>query len=295
MIKNKKNLKPHVIASIFKAFSKMKDNKMAGNESFFEGMEETIIDHIQNNNFTLLELSEIMYAYSIRASGSDKLYTSFIENLNNNIGKAANYAALANITWFLLFTKSTDQVLWQGVTDAFNKIEEKLPIHYYRPFRLAAYYVQDAVPELNFDDVMDKFYDPEQLFDYMKQDKQLRQRPEYITLKGMLNGRLMIFPIANVIYDNALIVHYCFEHRKIGINLWLERDLVPKSKKLNKMRELDSYILRKQGWEMLDISWDELFNMPNQDERDKYIHDWFHKASIEQEKKGIFKINPLFV
>lgn len=295
MLKNKKNLDPYVVATVFKAFSHMKDNKMVGNETFFEQMEEVVTKQIEDYAYTLEQFSDILYAYGIRGSGSEKLNKLFVRRINEDVSKAGNYQTLANITWYLLFTLNKDKETWQATVDANGKINDKLPIHYYRPFRLASIYLEKSVPEVDHFEMVDKFFDPEQLYDYVKLEKLLANKAEYLTFKALLNARLYLFPIQNMVYDNAMIVHFCFQHRKIGINLWLDRDLIPKTKKINKMRLLDSYLLRQQGWEMLDISWDELFSMESQDERDKYIHDWFYKASANQEKNKVFVSNPNFV
>jgi hypothetical protein len=99
-----------------------------------------------------------------------------------------------------------------------------------------------------------------------------------------------MYPICHAIYDNVFIVHFSMEHKKLGINLWLPRDEVPKTEngtRINRLHLLHSKILRFQGWDILDLSWNEFLNLGSQTERDKFIYNWFHSKSIEQEKKGI--------
>ena len=114
----------------------------------------------------------------------------------------------------------------------------------------------------------------------------------------MINGRLVLFPVSNMMIDNMFVIHNCWENRRMGINIWLNRDIVTKPNgpnRLNRQCLLHSKMLKYDGWEILDLVWEDFLNLGNQVARDKFLHEWFHSTSIKQEKKGIFEINPKFV
>jgi hypothetical protein len=126
-------------------------------------------------------------------------------------------------------------------------------------------------------------------------EKIILKNPEYKNFKLILNGRNMLFPGFGIVLDNLLLTHFAFEHKKMGINLWLERDMVPKTNKINRIRMLDSQILKLDGWEILNLSWEEYYNLGDQNTRDKFIHDWYYTTSMLQEKKGLTINNPKYV
>jgi hypothetical protein len=226
--------------------------------------------------------------------------------LNEDIDKANNYHILHNITWHYLFTENKNLEQWSALFKKFNQIEGRLPIFYYRPFKIAAYYLENAfkieelvskIGEENYYDFKDRFYDPEQIYDYVKYEKLFDKYPEFASLKAMLNGRLILFPVSHLVLENMFIVHNSWEHKKMGINVWLERDLVPKSSppRVNRQALVHSKILKYDGWEILDVNWEEFMNLGGQNQRDKFLHEWYYATCKKQEEKGIFKMNNKFV
>ncbi len=112
----------------------------------------------------------------------------------------------------------------------------------------------------------------------------------------MLNARHVMFPLKNYIYKNTFIMHSCWENRKMAINVWGDWYKIPKTGKdsntrINQQCYLHSKMMKLEGWEILDIVWDDFVNMGDQIERDKYIHDWFTKTSLKQEEKGVFSMD----
>jgi hypothetical protein len=190
----------------------------------------------------------------------------------------------------------------------FIEIENRPSIYYYRPFKLLGYYLdnlmesdpkfQEQIDTMLYWEFKDRFFDPEQVYDYVKYEHLEHKYPEYQNMKTIFSNRMFMYPLCHVIYENMFIVHYAFEPRKLGINLWLPRDEVPKPKgkiRINKLHLLHSKLLKMKGWEILDLPFTEYFNIGNQDERDKFIYDWYQTKSIEQEKKGICKLNLKYV
>jgi hypothetical protein len=303
---NPDSINPFTIHGTIRAFSKMKEGKMCGSDKFFDEMESIVINHIESSKYSFQEFSDILYAYSVRGSGSEKLNKLFEKKLTEDIDKANNYHTLHNIVWYLLFKESKDINLWTNLLNRYNQLEGRLPIYYYRPFKLAGYYLDNAFSEAdqekigfqNIFDFKDRFYDPEQIYDYVKNENLVNKHPEYLNFKGLLNGRLFLFPLNHVVYDNMFLVHYSWEHQKMGINLWLDRDKVPKVNGTNRVNSqclITSKLLKLEGWEILDVVWEDYMNLGNQNNRDKFLHDWYLKTCAIQEKKGIFKMNPKFV
>lgn len=209
--------------------------------------------------------------------------------------------------YFLLFNESKDAELWKSLLEQYNKIEQRLPIFYYRPFKIAAYFIQhaftkeqqDMIGYDTFTEFKDRFYDPEQIYDYVKTEKHYNKDKEFDDLHTMIRSRLFLFPLNHVIYDNMFVVHECWENRKVGLNLWLDRHLVPKTNndeiRVNKKHLLHSKMMKYDGWVIQDVTWRELINLGSQVGRDKYIHNWFHTESLNQEKKGVFKRKVNFI
>ncbi len=293
--------------AVFRAFSKMKENKMCGSDKFFSEMEPILINHIENFKLSFGELSDIIYAYSVRGSGSEKLLNLFNQKLNENLDQANSYHILHNIFWYFLFTENRNLDQWRVVLKKFNELEGRPPIYYYRPFKIAGYFIEKAFTEEqissqigdeNFVDFKDRFYDPEQVYDYVKYEKLYDQHPEYSNFKHMVNARLFLFPVPFVVMENMLIIHMCWENRKIGINIWLDRHLVPKTNgpvRVNKQHLVHSQMLKFEGWQILDLVWDDFMNISGQVERDQFLHNWILTNSKEQEKKGVFTLNPKMI
>ena len=306
MPSKKDALSPFNLHGIIRAFSKMKEGKMCGSDKFFDEVEPLVINHIETSKYSFQEFSDILYAYSVRGSGSEKLNNLFEKKLREDIEKANNYHTIHNLLWHMLFTENKDINLWQSLILRYNSLEGRLPIYYYRPYKLAGYFLDNVFNEAEQEkiglqqifDFKDRFYDPEQIYDYVKYEKLVDKHPEYLNFKGLINGRLMLFPLGHVVFDNMFLVHNSWEHQKMGINLWLNRDQIPKvngANRVNRQCNLHSKLLKYQGWEILDVIWEDYMSLGTQEKRDKFIYDWYHSTSLKQEKKGIVKLDPKFV
>jgi hypothetical protein len=295
LLKLKENIDPFVLWTVLKSFSKMKESKMVGSDRFFDELEPVVISFIETDKYNMDQFSDILYSYSIRGSGSEKLNKLFDTKVNNDMDKVSNYRTMYNVLWYLLFTENKNEQTWLKLLDKYNQIEGKLPLVYYRPFKLAAYYLKYLFPHINTFEFTDKFYYAEQLYDYVKYEKLFFNHYEYLTFKTHLNTRHYIYPLCNFVIHNAMMLNFCFEPRKMGINLILDHQLVPKTTRPNKMHCVHKTILQHDNWEILELTWHDYFKIGDQDQRDKFIHNWFYETSIKQEKKGIFKMNPKYV
>jgi hypothetical protein len=291
--------------NLLRSFSKMRNGKMSGSDKFFNEMESVVINHIENYKYNFQEFSDILYAYSVRGPLSEKFNKVVNKKLNADIEQANSYHTIHNITWHYLFTENKNVDQWRELLKRYNLLEGKLPIYYYRPFKIAGYYLNYAFNEKeieligdeNIFDFKDRFFDPEQIYDYVKYENLASQNPEYGNIKAMMNGRLLLFPIPHFVHKNLFMTHLCWEKRKMGINVWIQRDQVPKSSpiRINQQCYLHSKMMKYEGWEILDIIWEDFVNMGGQIERDKYLHDWFYNTTNKQVQKGIFKSDFKFV
>ncbi len=294
MLREKEKLEPYVVASVMKSFSKMKDNVVCGSDKFFLEMEPYVLKNL--NNFTHDEFLNIVYSYYVRDQTSKLFEEAVIKKIKNDIHQYNSYSMLYTLTYYLLFTESTDKFLWQTMMDNFNKIKGgKVPLTYYRPFKMALFYLNKKFPnfmqEFDFFDFQDKFYGAEQYYNYVKNEKYYESDHRNFHFKSMLNVRHTIFPVPYVVFENLFIIHFTVEHKKIGFNLFFEKDTVWKSNpiRINKLCKLHSSMMKLLDWEILDITWEQYIGLGNQETRDKYIQTWFNNTCEKQKAKGIIE------
>ena len=272
----------------------MKDNIVCGSDKFFHEIEPYILKNL--NKFSHDDFLNIVYSYYLRGQTSKEFEEAVLQKIKNDIPEYNTYGMLFTLTYYLLFTESTDKVLWQTMMDNFNKIKGgKVPITFYRPFKIALFYLNHKYSnfreEFNFFDFQDKFYGAEQYYNYVKNEKYYESDHRNFHFKSMLNVRHTIFPIPYIVYENMFIVHFPVEHKKIGFNLFFERDTVSKSHpiRINKLAQLHSRMMKLLDWEILDITWEKYISIGNQEARDKYIQTWFDEACEKQKSIGVIK------
>ena len=111
----------------------------------------------------------------------------------------------------------------------------------------------------------------------------------YVHFKSLINQGIGLFPIPFVCFENMFLVHFMWETRKMGINLFFERDYVPKSEpaRLKKTAILHSRMMKLLGWEILDLSWEDYLKKGHQNERNKFLRNWYIQTAELQEKRGV--------
>jgi len=280
----------------------MKYNLMCGSDKFFSDIEDIVIEFTNKNQFSLEEFTDIAYAYSIRGSLSEKMKKFFNGYIEKNQNKFITYHTLHNLFYYFMFTDYINVKLFEKLIDTYLKIDSKLPVVYYRAFKLFDFYMancseKEALILLCYS-LRDKFYYAEQLYDYVKYERVYENSAEIQTFKDILTLRLIKDPITCLVKNNLIIVHFCFPEFKIGINLWNEKHLVPNVKdkmRINEHHLLHSKLLRMKNWEILDLNWEEFVKMGDQLKKDEYIHNWFENAKISQHKKGVCNITPKYI
>jgi len=269
----------------------MRDNKLAGSDKFFNEMEPLVLKNI--NKMNLDEFSNVLYAYSVRGLGSKEFHKIVLHKLHSEMSNCNNYHILFNISWYLMFTDNLDKSLWQKYVDQVQKIDGKMPLIYYRAFKLAAHYIimNDEINSIELYDFRDRFFYAEQYYNYTKYESFFESEWRYIHFKSLLNSRLGLFPMISTCFHNLFIVNYMWETKKIGINLFFDRDYVPKSNplRLNEHARMHSKMMACEDWIILDLTWEDYINIGNQEERDNFIQNWYDKSTQTQIEKGITK------
>lgn len=276
---------------------------MTGSDKFFSEIEDTIIELSNKNEFSPEEFSDICYAYSIRGNLSEKMKKFFNNFIEKNPKKFVTYHSMHNLFYYFMFTDYLNQKVFEILIDNYLKINAKLPLVYYRSFKLFDSYISDG-PEAEkllplAYQLREKFYYAEQLYDYVKYERIYEESDEIKTMKDILELRMIKDPITCLVKNNLTIIHFCFPEFKIGINVWNEKHLVPNTSgekpRINEQHLLHGKLLRMKNWEIMDLNWEEFTNMGEQLKKDEFLHNWFENAKISQHKKGICNILPKFV
>ena len=99
----------------------MKDNIVCGSDKFFHEIEPYILKNL--NKFSHDDFLNIVYSYYLRGQTSKEFEEAVLQKIKNDIPEYNTYGMLFTLTYYLLFTESTDKVLWQTMMDNFNKIK----------------------------------------------------------------------------------------------------------------------------------------------------------------------------
>jgi len=275
---------------------------MSGGDNFFTALEEIVIEMANKGSFSTDEFSDIVFAYSVRGNTSEKMKSFFNSFIEKNAENFKSYHSMHNIFYYFMFVDYINIPVLEKIVSNFENISAKLPLVYYRPFRLFDFYLSNC-PEAEKTTIFgfrlrEKFYYAEQLYDYIKYERVYGECDEVRILYDIFKVRLMKEPINCLVKNNLLIMHLNFPQYKIGVNVWGERDYVPKTNgkiRINEERLLHSKLLKMKKWDILDITWEEFLNLGDQLKKDEYLHNWYENAKISQHKKGICNIKPKFV
>ncbi len=280
----------------------MKYNKMSGSDNFFNAFEDLIIEYAESNKFSPEEFSDIIFAYSVRGNLSDKLKVYFISYIEKSVSKLNSYHTMHNLFYFFMFTDYINIPVIKNIITNYEAISDKLPLVYYRAFKLFDYYLtswsgaEETLPLAVR--LREKFYYAEQLYDFVKYERTYGESDEIAIMNDIFKTRLMKEPITCIVKNNLFINHFSFPQYKIGINIWNERHYVPRTNgniRLNELCLLHSKFLKMKSWDILDIIWDEFLNVGDQLKKDEFLHNWYENAKISQHKKGICNIKPKYV
>ena len=275
---------------------------MAGSDNFFSAIEDLVIELTSKSKFSPEEFSDITYAFSVRGNLSEKMKSFFNSYIEKNADKFKSYHTMHNLFYYFMFVDFINIPVLEKMVSYYENNPAKLPLVYYRPFKLFDFYLTNCAEAektaiLGFR-LREKFYYAEQLYDFVKYEKVYGETDEVRILHDILRVRLLKEPITCLVKNNLLIMHFTFPQYKIGINVWTERNYVPKTNDKTRINEqclLHSKLLKMKQWDVLDLTWDELLNLGDQLKKDEFLHNWYENAKISQHKKGVCNIKPKFV
>jgi hypothetical protein len=283
VIRKSKEIDAFCLAGILRAFSKMNQQAGFGKDKTFVQLEPFVIQKM--SEFQLREFSYVVYAYGNRGQGNPELHQCFMNRINEDVEKM-DYPTLFNILYYLMFRDIKDEDLWKRIMKRTIEIPEILPILYYRPFKMSKFFLKHHFPEWDLIDYQDKFWWSERYFNAVQLETNYEKCEEYNTFKSFINVNLQIMPAMFLTLHNLITVNFGFKDLKIGINLHLDRNMIPGTERVNGMSLLPGKLLRYEGWELLDLYYNEFYEMG------KYsainlLREWFKVARDNQIDKGI--------
>lgn len=280
----------------------MKNNKMCGSDKFFTDIENLVVEYINAEKFSPEEFSDILFAFSVRGNLSEKLKNLFNNYIEKNIDRFISYHAMHNLFYYFMFIDLINMDICLKLISAYEENRAKLPLVYYRAFKLFDYYLSNCANKEKLLPLAirlrEKFYYAEQIYDFVKYERVYGESEEIQIFDDILKVRLFKEPITCLVKNNLLIIHFCFPQYNMGINVWADRNLVPKTngpKRLNQLHLLHSKLLKMKNWEILDLVWDDYTNLGDQIKKDEFIHNWYENTKILQHNKGICNIKPKFI
>ena len=99
-------------------------------------------------------------------------------------------------------------------------------------------------------------------------------------------SKFKLDPAVFYTYENSLQIHFAFPDMKIGIMVHLDKDMVPGTMRINQSRLIPGKIMRKFGWEILDLTYKEFVEMGNKPALN-YLKEWLELASDIQAEGGV--------
>lgn len=101
-----------------------------------------------------------MYGYSIRAAGNPEIYQAFEKRLGQLIDEQRpfDYPFLFSLIYYMLFRENADEKIWRAIIEATLDNDDTLPIMYYKPFRMARYFLEKKFPEWDISEFVERGY-----------------------------------------------------------------------------------------------------------------------------------------
>ena len=274
-----KKLDAYHVTNILRAFSHSQENRMCGKDKTYFALEKTLLAGL--DKLSDRDATHAMYAYGVRNVGNPELHQAFEKRLIS-IADNLDYPALFNAFYYLAFRESGNRALWQRLVNATVANPDVLPIIYYRPFKVARYYIQgrfkgkDALE--NMQDFVDKHWHAERYFIANKLEEYIDKNEAYYNFKAFLNGRCLVYPVSFMTLHNLFLMHFVFPQQKIAINFHLEK-FTPRERltQATEMQKLSAKVLKYEGWEVMDLAEGE-FKTWTYHERIANIQGWLREA-----------------
>jgi hypothetical protein len=137
-LNEQKALDIYHVTNITRAFSRSQNNRMCGNNKTFFNLEPVVLANLEKVSDR--DASHLMYNYSVREAGNPELYKAFDKRLEKMVG-TLDYPSLFNAIYYMLFREIDKPDLWHNVIEATLNQDDILPLIYYRPFKVAKFYM----------------------------------------------------------------------------------------------------------------------------------------------------------
>lgn len=302
---NSKAISQNNIAEIIRYLNLIKNCKSSGSDDF-------IIKLLQYSlTFDLTKYSndqfvEILYLSSYRRLNYDRnnnlsesknkimkdIWSKLELHLKTISNNLCSYKQLSLVFYHIMFQKINDKELFNNLFNSCNSIVGKLTIKHYKSFKFFDLYLREFCGYTYKDckDLRDRFYYAEQHLNIAKNEPYYANEIKYTKLKETLNREFGIPFRLCFAYDNMFMIPLFSETRKIALFLYLEKDYLPNSKKLNPKSLLEvEFFKKKPDWEVLFLTWDDYVNLGKEtnNKRDEKLYYLLEDLTLKQEKKGI--------
>ena len=132
--------------------------------------------------------------------------------------------------------------------------------------------------------LQDRFYYAEQKYNLSKLEANYVQRKEYEDINFFFKLDMELLPVLFHAWDNTFLIHYSWPNMKIGMNVYLEDELLDRRAKRIKGRDLlIKKLMRLAGWEIVNTTFPE-YKSFNLDERKQY-YEGVLKGALEKQKE----------
>jgi len=282
IVKHKDKFSSDEIADILYLSGHSADNRLFGSDKTFALLEPIFLANAPKMNH--LQISRAAYTFAARKHVSPKLYEYIDKRLMEDTSKMS-YDSLQWVAYYLLILEHKNEDLWKSFIQRTINIPKPLPIIYYNPFKLCMFYLLHAKPQWEIDFFNQKLWWAERLKVAGVKENVFFDHEEYQNFLRILST----FKLEQTVFytfENTFQVHYAYPEMKIGIMLYLDKDMVPGTMRINESRLIPSKVLKLQGWEILDISYTQFIEM-GRDNAIKYLKEWLTLASDIQVEKGI--------
>jgi hypothetical protein len=245
-------------ATLIYAFSKGNDGQGAGKDKFYQDFEPLVTKHWES--FNSHEKSRIYLAYAQRALVSkdlkDKVFGPWIKKSLPTL----DYHDLANVAYGLMYEDVADKATWKAF--ARNVITQKLvcPMLYYRPLKLARYYMDALFPEWDYSQYEDTCFEVERYYNISRLYNNY-ERQEYYDFSRIIHIDLNFDVKIWLEWENLYNIDYAFMPQKAAILLQKDRDTLPGTILPTPAYKLREKILKANKWTLLNVNWKEFQDM----------------------------------
>lgn len=282
-LKQVANADPFQTANLIYAFSKGNDGQGAGKEKFYKEFEPLVTKHW--GKFNSHEKSRIYFAYAQRSLISKELREkTFNPWLKESLPKF-DYHDLANVAYGLMYDEVTDRETWKAFARNVSTQKFVCPMLYYRPLKLARYYMDIYFPEWNMNHYEDTCFEVERYYNISRL-YQNYERQEYYDFSKIIHIDLNFDVKIWLEWENLYPVDYAIMPQKVGIFLQKDRDSLPGTNSPNPAYKLREKILKANGWTVFSVNWNDFIGLgPSRNEWLKGKVEELLKKTAENIKK----------